>query len=168
MKKRINIVRISIAGLIGIFTVIIFNIKEIDKISYADFIPVIAVLLVFGSKEVQLYLDYKKRIRKGIDLLRNNLIWSIDNLIIQLDSENSSQIIIRNDLLWIEREKKQNENADKLLEILISDFKNIAEDRQFKKLLKDKTVKFDLYSSDLRNEELLKTEIINNGSRQCI
>lgn len=164
MKRKINIVRLSIAGLIGIFTVVVLNLKSIDKISYTDFIPVIAVLLVFGSKEIQMYLDYKKRLRKGIDLLRDNLIWSVDNLIIQSNSHNSSQIIVRNDLLWIEREKKQNENTDRLLEILISDFKNIAKDRQITKFLKDKTVKFDLYSSDLKDEELLKTELIKNGN----
>ena len=107
MNKKINIVRLSIAGLIGIFTVVIFNLKTIDKILYTDFIPVFAVLLVFGTKEIQMYLDYKKGIRNGIDLLRKNLIWSIDNLIIQSDSEDSSQIIVRKDLLWIEREKKQ-------------------------------------------------------------
>jgi len=168
MKKKINIVRLSIAGLIGIFTVLIFNIKEIDKISYADFIPVFAVLLVFGFKEVQLYLDYKKRIRKGIDLLRNNLIWSIDNLIIQKESKDVSHIIVRNDLLWIEREKKQNENTERLLEILISDFENIAKDNQLKKFLKGKSVKYSLYSSDLKSEELLKTVLINYGSQHVV
>lgn len=164
MKKKINIKRLSIAGLVGIILVIILNNKTLDKISFKDFIPLLAVLLVFGSKDIKLYLDYKKLIKKGINLIENNLIWSIDNMIITSDSENTNQIFVRNDLLWIEKGERQDENMDRLLEILISDFEYVAKDNRVKHFLKNKIVQYNLYSSDLKNEELLKTELKNYGS----
>jgi hypothetical protein len=164
MKKKVNIKGLLIAGLVGIILVIILNIKTIDKISFKDFIPLLAVLLVFGTKDIKLYLDYKKLIKKGIDLIENNLIWSIDNMIITGDSENANQIFVRNDLLWIEKGERGNENMDRLLEILISDFEYIAKDNQLKHFLKNKFVNYNLYSSDLKKEELLKTELKNYSS----
>ena len=164
MKRRINIKGLLIAGLVGIILVIILNIKTIDKISFKDFIPLLAVLLVFGTKEIKLYLDYKKLLKKGIDLIENNLIWSIDNMIITSDSENTNQIFVRNDLLWIEKGERQDENIDRLLKILISDFEYVAKDNRVKHFLKNKIVKYNLYSSDLKTEELLKTELKNYSS----
>jgi hypothetical protein len=164
MKKKINIKGLLITGLVGIILVIILNIKTIDKISIKDFIPLLVVLSVFGTKDIKLYLDYKKLIKKGIDLIENNLIWSIDNMIITCDSEIANQIIVRNDLLWIEKGKRQDKNMDRLLEILISDFEYVAKDNRVKHFLKNKIVMYNLYSSDLKNEELLKTELKNYGS----
>jgi hypothetical protein len=164
MKKKINIKGLLITGLVGITLVIILNIKTIDKISIKDFIPLLVVLSVFGTKDIKLYLDYKKLIKKGIDLIENNLIWSIDDMIITCDSEIANQIIVRNDLLWIEKGKRQDKNMDRLLEILISDFEYVAKDNRVKHFLKNKIVKYNLYSSDLKNEELLKTELKNYGS----
>jgi hypothetical protein len=164
MKKKINIKGLLIAGLVGIILVIILNIKTIDKISFKDFIPLLAVLLVFVTKDIKLYLDYKKLIKKGVALIENNLIWSIDNMIITCDSKNANQITVRNDLLWIEKGARQDENADRLLEILISDFEYVAKDTSVKHFLKNKIVHYNLYSSDLKTEELLKTELKNYSS----
>ena len=69
MKKRVNILRLLIAGFIGVLAIIILNIKSIDEITLTDFIPVFAVLLVFGQKDFQAYLDFKTSIKEGIDLI---------------------------------------------------------------------------------------------------
>lgn len=159
MNRKINIVRLSIAGLIGILLVIILNIKENENISLADFIPVFSVLLVFGIKEIQMYFNYKRSIKKGIDLISTHTIWSIDYMIINSDTEKDNQINVRNDLMWIDKGNKKNENIDMLLGMLISDFEDIAKDKRLKDFLKNKMVKFNLHSSDLKNDDLLKTEI---------
>jgi hypothetical protein len=164
MKRRINIKGLLITGLVGIILVIILNIKTIDKISIKDFIPFLVVLSVYGTKDIKMYLDYKKLIKKGIDLIEHNLIWSIDNMIITSDPENANKINVRNDLLWIEKGGRKDENMDGLLEILISDFEDVARDNRVKHFLKNKTVQYNLYSSDLKREELLKTEAKNYGN----
>lgn len=164
MTKRINILRLFIAGFAGVLAIIILNIKSIDKITLTDFIPVFAVLLVYGRKDFQAYLEFKTSIKKGIDLLSKNSIWSVDYMLISSNPQNDNQLIVRNDLLWIEKGNKKNESNDRLLAILISDFELVAKSRLLKKYLKDKSVVFNLYSSDLKDETLLKTEGKNYGS----
>ena len=129
-----------------------------------DFIPVFAVLLVFGQRDFQAYLDFKTSIKKGVDLISNNSIWSVDYLVISSNQQNDNQIIVRNDLLWIEKGNKQNENNYSLLNRLISDFETLAKNRQLRNFLKHKSTAFNLYSSDLNDEELLKTEEKNYNS----
>jgi len=158
MKKRINFVSLFVAGILAGLAVIILNINSIDKITLSDFIPVITVLLVFGYKDVQTYIDFKTSIKNGVNSLNNNSIWGIDYMIVSRNPKNANQIIVRNDLMWIENEKKQNKNKDKLLTILIADFETVAKTRRLKNYLKDKTVIFNLYSYGLKEEELLKTE----------
>ena len=165
-EKRIAVVKLLIIGLLGILAVIIPNIKSMDEISFTDFVLVFVLLLIFGTKEFQVYYDYKTSIRKGIDLINDNLIWSIDNLIVYSDPQDASQLIVRNDLLWIGKGKNQNESADGLLIMLISDFEYLTRNRKLKDFLKNKSVEFNLYSSDLKNEELLKTKLKNYGSLQ--
>jgi len=165
MKRRFNFLRfftISILGTLGI--VIIFNIKSIDQLAVKDFIPVFTVFMVFGVKDFRKYLNYKESINKGIVIISNCSLWGIDNLIISCNSEKHDQIIVRNDLFWIE--KHENENTNNLLKSLISDFEIIAKNRKFKTYLKNKSVEFKLYSSDLKEEKLLKIEVKNYASQQ--
>ncbi|MCX6238180.1 MAG: hypothetical protein NTY07_11605 [Bacteroidia bacterium] len=164
MKKRINIGRLLFAGFLTVLVVVILNIKSIDKITLTDFIVVFIVLLVYGYKDFQAYLDFKTSIKNGVNSLNNGSIWGIDYMIISRNPENANQIIVRNDLMWIENAKKQNENKDRLLTMLISDFEIVAKSRQLRNYLKDKTVIFNLYSYGLKDEELLKTEEKNYGS----
>jgi hypothetical protein len=165
MKTRFNFLRfftISILGTLAI--VIIFNIKSIDQLAVKDFIPVFTVFMVFGVKDFRKYLNYKESINKGIVIISNCSLWGIDNLIISCNSEKHDQIIVRNDLLWIE--KHENEDTNNLLKSLISDFEIIAMNRKFKTYLKNKSVEFKLYSSDLKEEKLLKIEVKNYASQQ--
>lgn len=167
MKRKFNFLRffaISILGTLGI--VFIFNIKSIDQLTFRDFVPVFIVFIVIGIKDFRKYLDYKKSINEGIALIGNYSHWGIDNLIISCNPDKPNQIIVRNDLFW--SEKHDTENTHYLLKSLISDFEIIAKNRRFKFYLENKSVEFNLYSSDLKEEQLLKTEAKNYLSHHAV
>jgi len=156
MKRKFNFVRffaISIVGTLGI--VIVWHIKTIDQLTYKDFIGVFTVFVVFGIKDYMKYLDYKKSINKGIASIGHGSPWGIDNLIVTCNPNKPNQVIVRNDLFW--REKQDNLTTDDLMKCLITDFERIASHSKLKVYLENKTVEFNLYASDLKEERLLKT-----------
>lgn len=167
MKRSFNLWRfliVSILGTVGI--VFIFHFNSIDNIQLNDFIPVFTVFIIFGIKDFRKYLKYQKSIDNGISLVQNSSNWHFDNLIISSKPENSNQLVVRNDLLWIE--KYDNENQDNLLSSLISDFDDLIMSRNAKMYFKDKSVEFRLYSSDPNEEKILKTKVKNYGSQHVV
>lgn len=163
MKREFNFIRFFIISVLGtlaigfVFNVFIFRTKSFSELTFKDFVPVLSVFIVFGIRDYQKFHHYKKLINKGVHLLKVGSIWGFDNLIISNHPDKSDQIIVRNDLLWIEKHNTQ--NTDDLLNCLISDFEIICKNRKFKAYLENKSVLFNLYSSDLKDEQLLQTDI---------
>lgn len=95
-----SLLRLTAAGIIGLLTVVIFKFKSIDDLKFHDFLHVLIVLSIFGFKEIQEFLRYRKSIKNGVDSLKNNKT-SFSN-----DLGNVNQLLVRNDLLWLENGKK--------------------------------------------------------------
>jgi hypothetical protein len=164
MKRKFNFLRffvISIFGTIGI--VMIFHINTIDQLTYRDFIGVFTVFVVFGIKDFRKYLEYKKSVNEGIASMGNGSPWGIDNLVVTCNPHKTNQVIVRNDLFWTERQ--DNLSTDDLMKCLIADFEKIASHSKLKVYLENKTVEFNLYASDLKEDQLLKTTQINYPPR---
>lgn len=162
MKKKINLSRIVFAALVGFIVVIAMNYKRMGDVAVVDFATVVVVVSIFAVKEVLVYLHYQSSVKKGVDLVRKNSVWGINNMIVTKSIDDQNRLTVRNDLLW--GEKKQSMGVDALLALLVADFEEMAGEPVLKAYLRHKSVTYNLYSYDLREEQLLLSKVKEYGA----
>ncbi|WP_289054117.1 YrzE family protein [Carboxylicivirga marina] len=102
-------------------------------------------------------LDDSDVINEGIQKLHQGQTWDYENLKICQDKGNS--LIVRNDLLWYDKEINSIEKNDEFLEQIISDFRRLQKNSKFKDFSKSKEVKIQLYDNDSDEKLLLEKTI---------
>ena len=145
MKKftKKQIVGMLIGGLSGTIVLFILKKSSSDVIRISDFVPIIAVIIVFAYRNYIIVKEEQNLTNKKINAINNNYVFAYDNLLISKDDNNV--IKVRNDLFWIDVKQKNLSNHEDLLESLITDFKKLSiKNKTIYKIMKDKIIEFSL------------------------
>jgi hypothetical protein len=118
--------------------------KSFRNITWREISPIFGILIFLGIKELKDYINFYTSIKKGIDLINNGYSWNTRYLIITKNPANENEILVTNDLLWIEESNKKNYSEEMLLKKLVSDFEKIAEKSKMKNFLQNRKVIFKL------------------------
>jgi len=102
-------------------------------------------------------LDDSDEINEGIQKLQHGQTWSYENLKICQDKGNS--LIVRNDLLWQDKEINSIEKNNDFLEQNINDFRRLQKNSNFKHFTKSKEVKIQLFNNGDNENPLLEKTI---------
>lgn len=148
MKLKRIIKQLIIGCFVGVVLTFILKRNWKEEIKLTDYIWIIPFLLGLAIHELYSYYKYSKSlsksIKKGIDIINNGYSWNTHYLIISKNKANENQILVTNDILWIEESNKKNYSEEILLKMLTSDFEKIAEKSKMKNFLQNRKVIFKL------------------------
>ena len=148
MKSNKRFVTIALLTCISWAAIIILTGKSFQTITWREISPLFGILIILGIKELIDHTIFLKSNKKGIDLINKGFSWNTHYLIISKNKANENEILVTNDLFWIEENNKKSYSDETLLKMLTSDFEKIAKKSQLKYFLRNRKVVYKLYLLD--------------------
>ena len=157
MKRQIY--RVLLGLIIGGITVYVVKKLEMKGITYADFLPLIAIAIYFVYQNYQLQKKQSNLYKKKIEGIDKSQTVAIDNYLISKSETENNLVLVRNELFWID---KVHENSiENLLENFIHDFKKLIEsDNVLKNRMQSNYLEFTLIDN-VNNNRILAQKRVN-------
>ena len=157
MKRQIY--RVLLGLIIGGVTVYVIKKLEMTGITYADFLPLIAIAIYFVYQNYQLQKKQSNLYKKKIEGIDKSQTVAIDNYLISKSETENNLVLVRNELFWID---EVHENSiENLLENFIHDFKKLIEsDNVLKNRMQSNYLEFTLIDN-VNNNRILAQKRVN-------
>jgi hypothetical protein len=157
MKRQIY--RVLLGLIIGGITVYVIKKLEMTGITYADFLPLIAIAIYFVYQNYQLQKKQSNLYKKKIEGIDKSQTVAIDNYLISKSETENNLVLVRNELFWID---EVHENSiENLLENFIHDFKKLIEsDNVLKNRMQSNYLEFTLIDN-VNNNRILAQKRVN-------
>ena len=157
MKRQIY--RVLLGLIIGGITVYLIKKLEMTGITYADFLPLIAIAIYFVYQNYQLQKKQSNLYKKKIEGIDKSQTVAIDNYLISKSETENNLVLVRNELFWID---EVHENSiENLLENFIHDFKKLIEsDNVLKNRMQSNYLEFTLIDN-VNNNRILAQKRVN-------
>ena len=157
MKRQIY--RVLLGLIIGGITVYVVKILEMKGITYADFLPLIAIAIYFVYQNYQLQKKQSNLYKKKIEGIDKSQTVAIDNYLISKSETENNLVLVRNELFWID--EVHEDSIENLLENFIHDFKKLIEsDNVLKNRMQSNYLEFTLIDN-VNNNRILAQKRVN-------
>ena len=157
MKRQIY--RVLLGLIIGGITVYVVKILEMKGITYADFLPLIAIAIYFVYQNYQLQKKQSNLYKKKIEGIDKSQTVAIDNYLISKSETENNLVLVRNELFWID--EVHEDSIENLLENFIHDFKKLIEsDNILKNRMQSNYLEFTLIDN-VNNNRILAQKRVN-------
>ncbi len=157
MKRQIY--RVLLGLIIGGITVHVVKILEMKVITYADFLPLIAIVIYFVYQNYQLQKKQSNLYKKKIEGIDKSQTVAIDNYLISKSETENNLVLVRNELFWID--EVHEDSIENLLENFIHDFKKLIEsDNVLKNRMQSNYLEFTLIDN-VNNNRILAQKRVN-------
>jgi hypothetical protein len=157
MKRQIY--RVLLGLIIGGITVYVIKKLEMTGITYADFLPLIAIAIYFVYQNYQLQKKQSNLYKKKIEGIDKSQTVAIDNYLISKSETENNLVLVRNELFWID--EVHEDSIENLLENFIHDFKKLIEsDNVLKNRMQSNYLEFTLIDN-VNNNRILAQKRVN-------
>ena len=157
MKRQIY--RVLLGLIIGGITVYVIKKLEMTGITYADFLPLIAISIYFVYQNYQLQKKQSNLYKKKIEGIDKSQTVAIDNYLISKSETENNLVLVRNELFWID--EVHEDSIENLLENFIHDFKKLIEsDNVLKNRMQSNYLEFTLIDN-VNNNRILAQKRVN-------
>ncbi|GEM_PF-4246859 len=147
-NTNVHIVRIIVAISVCCIVTLIFQVFNFNSVSFTNFIPIYGLALMVVSKEFHSYSVLRSKIGQGIGMLKDNKKWSVNNIIVSVDEEDTGILNIRNDLFWAERVAKKLKKNNNYIDTLEKEFNEIKKIKVKDNFIREKKVRYYIYNKD--------------------
>ena len=157
MKRQIY--RVLLGLIIGGITVYVVKMLEMKGITYADFLPLIAIAIYFVYQNYQFQKKQSNLYKKKIEGIDKSQTVAIDNYLISKSETENNLVLVRNELFWID--EVHEDSIENLLENFIHDFKKLIEsDNVLKNRMQSNYLEFTLIDN-VNNNRILAQKRVN-------